>query len=95
MKYMYSRLVPLNLYLLDLVYGGPNIWMWGVRSQQVRDLGGESLGCVNVESPHNPNSASMIGGFDTYMYSLSGSIVSTLLVGLDLDAHSLCNLYHL
>ena len=41
----------------------------------------------DVESPHNPTSASMIGGFDTYLPS--GSIVSTLLVGLDFDAHSL------
>ena len=41
----------------------------------------------DVESPRNPNSASMIGCFDTY--SLSGLIVSTLLVGLDFDAHSL------
>ena len=41
----------------------------------------------DVESPHNPTSTSMIGGFDTYL--LSGSIVSTLLVGLDCDAHSL------
>ena len=41
----------------------------------------------DVESPHNPTSASMIGGFDTDV--LSGSIISTLLVGLDFDAHSL------
>ena len=41
----------------------------------------------DVESPHNPTSASMIGGFATYL--LSGSIVSTLLVGLGFDAHSL------
>ena len=46
----------------------------------------------DVESPHNPTSASMIGGFDTYL--LSGSIVSTHLVGLDFDAHSLWILVH-
>ena len=38
----------------------------------------------DVESPHNPNSASMIGSFDT-----CGLIVSTLLVALEFDAYSL------
>ena len=41
----------------------------------------------DVESPHNPNSASMIGSFDTY--SSSGLIVSTLSVGIEFDAYSL------
>ena len=45
------------------------------------------IGMCDVESPHNPTCASMIGGFDTYL--LSGSIVSTFLVSLDFDAHSL------
>ena len=41
----------------------------------------------DVENPHKPTSASMIGGFDTY--SSSGLIVSTLSVGLEFDAYSL------
>ena len=42
----------------------------------------------DVESPHNPNSESMIlGSFDTY--SSSGLIVSTLSVGIEFDAYSL------
>ena len=41
----------------------------------------------DVESPHNPNSASMIGSFDTYLSS--GFFVSTLSVGIEFDAYSL------
>ena len=40
----------------------------------------------DVESPHNLNSASIIGSF--YTYSSSGSIVFTLSVGLEFDAYS-------
>ena len=41
----------------------------------------------DAESPHNPNSESMIGSCDTY--SSSDLIVSTLSVGMKFDAYSL------
>ena len=62
-------------------------WAWDVRGQKVWDVGGIFIGMCDVESPHNHTSARMIGGFDTYLFS--GSIVSTHLVSLDFDAHSL------
>ena len=42
----------------------------------------------DVESPHNPNSASMIGSL-THIHRVAFLIVSTLSVGIEFDAYSL------
>ena len=43
-----------NFHWLDLSYGGQNIWMWGVRGQEVWDSGGKSMGCVMLSAPIAP-----------------------------------------
>ena len=72
--------------LLDLWYGGSNYLDVGCEGEKVWDVGGISLGCVIWRSPITP----LVQVWSTVLtHILSGSIVSTLLVGLDCDAHSL------